>query len=162
MLSEDGTRHKLSPALVFSSTKHGRLSLLSIELATKCQSMRRAMQWLLESRSSFTEAWHLLAHDNEQQSYQCCQVRPATDGITKKSRAYSKLSIQALGVKFLGEQLGITEARVNGWKETMTQNIQAVGKRAELRWNGDGTTSRVLAEPAPQLELAFSQHLQSF
>ncbi|KAF1325866.1 Rxlr effector protein, partial [Globisporangium splendens] len=96
-LGTDGTRHKVSPSLLYLPVKEGGIGLYSIPLAIKRQAMRRTTRWILRARDKYTEAWHEQVHQDKSQNRGCCAISPKERSRLAQTRLYQTSNIHRLG-----------------------------------------------------------------
>ncbi|KAF1314195.1 Rxlr effector protein, partial [Globisporangium splendens] len=137
-LGTDGTRHKVSPSLLYLPVKEGGIGLYSIPLAIKRQAMRRTTRWLQRARDKYTEAWHEQVHRDKSQNRGCCAISPKERSQLAQTRLYQTNNIHRLGWEYLCEDLVVAERRNPAWKDDLKQQMESLLPTLDLEWRSDG------------------------
>ncbi|KAF1313253.1 Rxlr effector protein, partial [Globisporangium splendens] len=144
-LGTDGTRHMVSPSLLYLPVKEGGIGLYSIPLAVKRQAMRRTTRWLQRARDKYTEAWHEQVHQDISQNWGCCAISPKERSQNAQTRLYQTNNIHRLGWEYLCEDLVAAEGRNLAWKYDLKRQMESLLPTLDLEWRSDGRAEETRA-----------------
>ncbi|KAF1318298.1 Rxlr effector protein, partial [Globisporangium splendens] len=144
-LGTDGTRHMVSPSLLYLPVKEGGIGLYSIPLAVKRQAMRRTTRWLQRARDKYTEAWHEQVHQDISQNWGCCAISPKERSQNAQTRLYQTNNIHRLGWEYLCEDLVAAEGRNLAWKDDLKRQMESLLPTLDLEWRSDGRAEETRA-----------------
>ncbi|KAF1314926.1 Rxlr effector protein, partial [Globisporangium splendens] len=144
-LGTDGTRHKVSPFLLYLPVKEGGIGLCSIRLAVKRQEMRRTTRWLQRARDKYTEAWHEQVHQDKSQNRGCCAISPKERSRLAQTRLYQTSNIHRLGWEYHCEDLVAAEGRNLAWKDDLKRQMESLLPTLDLEWRSDGRAEETRA-----------------
>ncbi|KAF1318324.1 Rxlr effector protein, partial [Globisporangium splendens] len=144
-LGTDGTRHMVSPSLLYLPVKEGGIGLYSIPLAVKRQAMRRTTRWLQRARDKYTEAWHDQVHQDISQNWGCCAISPKERSQNAQTRLYQTNNIHRLGWEYLCEDLVAAEGRNLAWKYDLKRQMESLLPTLDLEWRSDGRAEETRA-----------------
>ncbi|KAF1320354.1 Rxlr effector protein, partial [Globisporangium splendens] len=161
-LSTDGTRHKVSPSLLYLPVKEGGIGLYSIRLAIKRQEMRRTTRWLQRARDKYTEAWHEQVHRDKSQNRGCCAVSPKERCHLAQTRLYQTSNIHRLGWEYLCEDLVAAERRSPAWKDDLKRRMESLLPTLDLEWRSDGRVGVYFGRKPEQTIHQVSEEARAF
>ncbi|KAF1313456.1 Rxlr effector protein, partial [Globisporangium splendens] len=158
----DGTRHKVSPSLLYLPAKEGGIGLYSIPLAIKRQAMRRTTRWLQRARDKYTEAWHEQMHRDKSQNRGCCAISPKERSQHAQTRLYQTSNIHRLGWEYLCEDLVVAERRNPAWKDDLKQQMESLLPTLDLEWRSDGRVGVYFGRKPEQTIHQVSEETRAF
>lgn len=161
-LSTESTRHKMSPALIYSKVVNGGLGLISIPLAVKAQAMRRATAWILADGDVCKECWEHLARRTDPREYDGANISPTSKGTRRSNSIKRAASVPALGIRLVRERLPELENRKDSWQQRAAKTISEALIDAQMRTELDGKTTIVLATDPKPHEISFSEQTKNF
>ncbi|KAF1317704.1 Rxlr effector protein, partial [Globisporangium splendens] len=161
-LGTDGTRHKVSPSLLYLPVKEGGIGLYSIPLAIKRQAMRRTTRWILRARDKYTEAWHEQVHRDKSQNRGCCAISPKERSQHAQTRLYQTNNIHRLGWEYLCEDLVAAERRNPAWKDDLKQQMESLLPTLDLEWRSDGRVGVYFGRKPEQTIHQLSEETRAF
>ncbi|KAF1322123.1 Rxlr effector protein, partial [Globisporangium splendens] len=161
-LGTDGTRHKVSPSLLYLPVKEGGIGLYSIPLAIKRQAMRRTTRWLQRARDKYTEAWHEQVHRDKSQNRGCCAISPKERSQLAQTRLYQTNNIHRLGWEYLCEDLVVAERRNPAWKDDLKQQMESLLPTLDLEWRSDGRVGVYFERKPEQTIHQLSEETRAF
>ncbi|KAF1328106.1 Rxlr effector protein, partial [Globisporangium splendens] len=161
-LGTDGTRHKVSPSLLYLPVKEGGIGLYSIPLAIKRQAMRRTTRWLQRARDRYTEAWHEQVHQDKSQNWGCCAISPKERSQHAQTRLYQTNNIHRLGWEYLGEDLVAAEGRNPAWKDELKRQMESLLPTVDLEWRSDGRVGVYFGRKPEQTIHQLSEETRAF
>ncbi|KAF1323645.1 Rxlr effector protein, partial [Globisporangium splendens] len=161
-LGTDGTRHKVSPSLLYLPVKEGGIGLYSIPLAIKRQAMRRTTRWILRARDKYTEAWHEQVHRDKSQNRGCCAISPKERSQLAQTRLYQTNNIHRLGWEYLCEDLVAAERRNPAWKDDLKQQMESLLPTLDLEWRSDGRVGVYFERKPEQTIHQLSEETRAF
>ncbi|KAF1324650.1 Rxlr effector protein, partial [Globisporangium splendens] len=161
-LGTDGTRHKVSPSLLYLPVKEGGIGLYSIPLAIKRQAMRRTTRWLQRARDKYTEAWHEQVHRDKSQNRGCCAISPKERSQLAQTRLYQTNNIHRLGWEYLCEDLVVAERRNPAWKDDLKQQMESLLLTLDLEWRSDGRVGVYFGRKPEQTIHQLSEETRAF
>ncbi|KAF1313882.1 Rxlr effector protein, partial [Globisporangium splendens] len=161
-LGTDGTRHMVSPSLLYLPVKEGGIGLYSIPLAIKRQAMRRTTRWLQRARDKYTEAWHEQVHQDISQNWGCCAISPKERSQNAQTRLYQTNNIHRLGWEYLGEDLVAAEGRNLAWKDDLKRQMESLLPTLDLEWRSDGRVGVYFGRKPEQTIHQLSEETRAF
>ncbi|KAF1313879.1 Rxlr effector protein, partial [Globisporangium splendens] len=161
-LGTDGTRHKVSPPLLYLPVKEGGIGLCSIRLAVKRQAMRRTTRWLQRARDKYTEAWHEQVHRDKSQNRGCCAISPKERSQNAQTRLYQTSNIHRLGWEYLCEDLVAAERRDPAWKDDPKRQMESLLPTLDLEWRSDGRVGVYFGRKPEQTIHQLSEETRAF
>jgi hypothetical protein len=161
-LGTDGTRHKVSPSLLYLPVKDGGIGLYSIPLAIKRQAMRRTTRWLQRARNKYTEAWHEQVHQGNSRNWGCGAISPKERSQHAKTRLYQKNNIHTLGWEYLCEDLVDAEGRNAAWKDDLKRQMESLLPTLDLEWRSDGRVGVYFERKPEQTIHQLSEETRAF